>query len=97
MWIQLLTLELIDGASEVVAAVQQVGAGLGGHLFKDRRGRRNRVIRYSDFETREAYEAALRAAIPMSEVKPYDTIERTLADEEDEEEAIITMLMQVIH
>jgi len=32
-----------------------------------RRRRRGTVIRYSDFESREAYEAALRAAIPVVE------------------------------
>lgn len=67
----------------------------GGVLFKSGK-RRNKVIRYSDFESIEAYAQALQAAIPMSEVKPIKTIERTLADEEEDEE-IILMLMKVLH
>ena len=95
MWIHLITLRLIKGAGAAVAVVVQGNAGPGGRLFKQPK-RRNRVIRFSDFETREAYEAALLAAIPMSEVKPYTTMERTLADEEEEEE-VIFMLLKMLH
>ena len=90
MWIHLLTLELIYGASSVAVATPGVGPG-GRRPFR----RNSKVIRYSDFETREAYEQALLAAIPMSEVKPYPTIERTLADEEETEE--IFLLLQVMN
>jgi hypothetical protein len=70
-------------------------AGPGGRLFKQPK-RKNRVIRYSDFESREAYANAIQAAIPMSEVRPIDTIERTLADEEEEEE-VIFLLLKTLH
>lgn len=68
----------------------------GPFLRDPRRQRRNKVIRYSDFVSREAYAEALRAAIPMSEVKPIETMERTIADD-DEDEAIIMLLMRVLH
>lgn len=68
----------------------------GGALFKDKR-RKSRVIRYSDFETRDAYEAAVRAAIPMSEVRPYPTIERTVVDDDEDETEVIFMLLKLLH
>lgn len=68
---------------------------LGGSRF-DRRKPKQRVIRYSDFETREAYAQAIaQAAMPMAQLPPVDAP----ADEwEDAEDAMIAFaLIRMLH
>jgi hypothetical protein len=86
----------ITAAQSFSVSFTSVGrnAGPGGHLFRQPK-RKARVIRYSDFESREAYANAIQAAIPMSEVKPIATIERTLADEDEDE--VIFLLLKTLH
>ena len=86
MWIHLLTLGLIDGASAVQAAVEEVV--LRGGSSK----RRGRVIRFSDFETRDQYERELRiAAMPLLE-KPIPFSE---IPDDDEDEMIFKLLVML--
>lgn len=81
------------GRGEVVVEEPSL-ATPGGPLFRDRK-RRRKVIRYSDFKSREEYAKALASAIPMSQVRPYPTMERTPG--EDEETEVIFMLLKMLH
>lgn len=104
MWIHLLTLGLINGASEVgtqpPAVVSEQPSAGGRSPFS--KASRRKVIRYSDFETREAYEAAFKQAIPMAAVNPIQTIERTVSTEaeereEDDTEMVFLVLRELMH
>lgn len=81
-----------EHTSVPVPQVDTSNAGPGGRLFSGKR--KNKVIRFSDFESREAYAQALQAAIPMSQVKPIETIERTVDDDDDD---VVFMIMRMLH
>ena len=68
---------------------------LGGSRF-DRRKPKQRVIRYSDFETREAYAQAIaQAAMPMAQLPP---VEAPADEWEDAEYAMIAYaLIRMLH
>jgi hypothetical protein len=83
VWIHLLTTELIYGASPVVVAPVQANEGHGTFRWEKTR-KKQRVIRYSDFESREAYAAAIAAAaLPIVDV-PHETSIDEWEDIEDE-------------
>ena len=82
---------------EPASAVGGPQAG-GGNWFKPRKDKKGKVIRFSDFDSREAYEAALREAlrqIPIVHVDhdvptPTETID-------DEDEAILVAISRILH
>jgi hypothetical protein len=94
VWIHLLTTELIYGASPVVVAPVQANEGHGTFRWEKTR-KKQRVIRYSDFESREAYAAAIAAAaLPIVDV-PHET---SIDEWEDiEDEFIAFELMRFLH
>ncbi len=67
-----------------------------------RKKRKSRVIRFSDFETREAYEKALQEAasalaaqaIPVSRISETGAVED---DDLEDDEAILMALMRILH
>jgi hypothetical protein len=85
----------------LAVAVAEVAVGLGrgnwAHLLKKKRKRKPLVVHYSDFETREAYEQALAAAlkpIPMSLIDETGNVEFV---EDEDDELIKIALLTVLH
>jgi hypothetical protein len=60
----------------------------GWQAWDSKKKRKTRVIRYSDFESRDAYEAELRKAIPI----PRPIVVESAQDLEDEDFIIINLL-----
>ena len=86
MWIHLVPLGLIDGAGGAVIPPPPVIQSGGGGGKK----RRNKVIRYSDFESRERWEQELRKALPIVYPEP---VPEPVPIEEDEDDIVIQLLM----
>lgn len=86
MWIHLVPLGLIDGAGGTVVPPAPEVTGGGGS-----RRRRGRVIRYSDFESREELERAMRvvlAPVVVPEPIPID---------DDEDDDVVANLLMMMH
>lgn len=88
MWIHLVPLGLIDGAGGAVTppAPEPQPTGGGG-----RGRRRGRVIRYSDFESREELERAMRVVLaPVVVPEPIQI-------EDDEDDDVVANLLMMMH
>ena len=86
-------LVITDGFATAGAVPPVVVTQTGGGGSK-RKAKRPKRIRYSDFESREAFEKAFRAGIvaPMSEPPPPIRIE-----EDDDDDAVVANLLMLLH
>lgn len=69
-------------------------AGRGNINWKKRR--RGKVVRFSDFETREEYAKALAAAaLPI--IQPRHDVPAPIEEEDEDDEILMALLTKIIH
>lgn len=84
------------GDSWGVIATASTTVTTGGHGGPRRRKKRGKVIRYSDFDSRETYEKALAAALAVY-VPAVPEVFEAADDDEDDEALLQAVILTLMH